>query len=609
MPDTWPVSRTLEYGTILVSGFALLGLADRAAARMRSRLEHPQTAFASCALGVGVAAALMISFGGNEASGSTSRALPPPTVAPPQPPPFLLRQMDETSAVALNAKIPFSTEPNFAAKPFKLSGSNEARSRALECLTLAVYYEAASEGEAGGEAVAQVVINRVRHPAFPASVCGVVFQGSERQTGCQFTFTCDGSLMRTRNASLWDRSRKIAEAALNGAVYKPVGLATHYHADYVVPYWATSLAKNAQIGLHIFYRWPGGWGQPRSFTRQYAGFEADPVMLEGAALGRALSRFDSNDLIEVGADPRVELLGVVQLLATEGVTPSDDDSQYEKDAKAYFQTEADHRAVQLFKTLTAANSGFTSAAVNAVLEPKTVDADVKTDSADAAPTDSPKADMKTFMDALTDFAQASEFIRFFEGHRPSYVRLAEAGKAAAIANAQWQAYTGFPIEKRKLIVSALLRSPVTNACGPRADADSPYVPIALLKSGSSADAFLVTGRVAPSLGVAPSVQEQIVRAVFARVTALTNGEAAGRKAISNDIRAGHNLVPKFETRLRYFEAHRAEFATLGAYLPELLGTGKRHTTEDDTPPDSSKVEGENCPTGIAANASAEQAHT
>src|SRR3546814_17214212 len=85
-----------------------------------------------------------------------------------------------------------------------------------------------------------IVLNRVRHPAFPKTVCGVVFQGSERSTGCQFTFTCDGALTRRFSDAAWDRARDIAKAALTGHVAKAVGYATHYHTDWVVPYWSRS---------------------------------------------------------------------------------------------------------------------------------------------------------------------------------------------------------------------------------------------------------------------------------------------------------------------------------------------------------------------------------
>jgi hypothetical protein len=166
-----------------------------------------------------------------------------------------------------------------------MKGADAAtRARALECLTSAVYYEAGQESTDGQRAVAQVVLNRVRHPAFPASVCGVVYQGSTRPTGCQFTFTCDGSLARQPMASAWARAREVAKAALSGAVYGPAGHATHYHANYVVPYWAASLAKNAVVGAHIFYRWAGSWGRPAAFGKRYAGKEPNTRALRTAAL-------------------------------------------------------------------------------------------------------------------------------------------------------------------------------------------------------------------------------------------------------------------------------------------------------------------------------------
>jgi spore germination cell wall hydrolase CwlJ-like protein len=161
------------------------------------------------------------------------------------------------------------------AKPFDIgpASTNDVRS-ALDCLTAAVYYEARSESEDGQRAVAQVVLNRVRHPAFPKSVCGVVYQGSNRATGCQFSFTCDGSLARGREPGPWDRARRIAAQALAGYVYEPVGLATHYHTTAIHPWWADAMTKAVTIGAHIFYRWHGEWGDPKSFQRPYVGAEA-----------------------------------------------------------------------------------------------------------------------------------------------------------------------------------------------------------------------------------------------------------------------------------------------------------------------------------------------
>jgi len=121
---------------------------------------------------------------------------------PPQPEPLQFRDVAPQDAVAINAAVPVSTLPNPAARPFGAAFATPAdRLRALECLTAAVYYEAAVESTDGQRAVAQVVLNRARHPAYPRTVCGVVFQGQERATGCQFTFTCDGALRRTPSAS------------------------------------------------------------------------------------------------------------------------------------------------------------------------------------------------------------------------------------------------------------------------------------------------------------------------------------------------------------------------------------------------------------------------
>ena len=160
-----------------------------------------------------------------------------------------------------------------AARAFQSAGSALDKARALQCLSMAVYYEAASEAYNGQRAVAQVVLNRVAHPAYPASVCGVVFQGSERQTGCQFTFTCDGSLQRKPSRRAWATAQSVALAALTGNVFEPVGWATHYHTNYVNPYWAPSLDYIGDIGTHRFYRWKGRAGKADAFSITYRGGE------------------------------------------------------------------------------------------------------------------------------------------------------------------------------------------------------------------------------------------------------------------------------------------------------------------------------------------------
>lgn len=160
-----------------------------------------------------------------------------------------------------------------AARPLRISGTPGDHARAQQCLTMAIYYEAASESDAGQRAVAQVVLNRVAHPTYPGTVCGVVFQGSERETGCQFSFTCDGSLNRRPSQAFWNRAGRIARQALAGSVYAPVGLSTHYHTLAVNPHWAPSLDQVAVIGAHQFYRWHGAAGSRDAFTARYRGGE------------------------------------------------------------------------------------------------------------------------------------------------------------------------------------------------------------------------------------------------------------------------------------------------------------------------------------------------
>jgi len=163
-----------------------------------------------------------------------------------------------------------------AAEPFTASRDGAAFERSLQCLAEAVYYEARSQSEDGQRAVAQVVLNRVRHPSYPNSVCGVVYQGSERVTGCQFTFTCDGSISGAIEPYAWDRAQRIAAAALRGSVYRPVGLALNYHTTAIRPYWAPSLMQQAVVGAHVFYRRPGS-GTVESFSQTPSEDEPEPA--------------------------------------------------------------------------------------------------------------------------------------------------------------------------------------------------------------------------------------------------------------------------------------------------------------------------------------------
>lgn len=130
-----------------------------------------------------------------------------------------------------------------------------------KCLAEAIYFEARSEPYDGQVAVAQVVLNRVKNPAYPDTVCDVVYQNEGRRNACQFSFACDGIPDRVRDTASWDQAVEIAEDISLGRVWlDEVGTSTHYHAAYVWPNWADSFKLRERIGLHLFYQTRyGGW--------------------------------------------------------------------------------------------------------------------------------------------------------------------------------------------------------------------------------------------------------------------------------------------------------------------------------------------------------------
>jgi hypothetical protein len=501
----------------------------------------------------------------DEARASTPKALAAEIPAPSAILPGSLRPVSADAALDINRSIPFSTAPNVAALPFVLTGDVATRAHALSCLTAAVYYEAGNEDEAGKEAVAQVVLNRVRHPAYPASVCGVVFEGSTQPPGCQFTFTCDGSLIRPPETSAWAASEKVAAAALAGKVFAPVGLSTHYHADYVVPYWATSLAKVAQVGTHIFYRWPGGWGQLAAFSDRYAGKEPDPAMLRSAALmsaGLWPHDLDASDRVDVRlkVDSRLQLLGVVRLLATgDGSSPD----PYETEVRTYFAGASESPAVQLLRD---------------------------------AQSDGTAPDAARFADSVRAFGEDHDWLRFFRAHRGFYEQaISRAEDKLETAVAAWNTYTA----------TAVKPSTIAAAVGPGGElpmclAGDPGTAHALWLPASGAgdaDIFLASGLQngllnSGSAAADSGIKTQVIRAVFVRIQALSSGEPAGGRAVSREIGLGHALVPELARRLQYYERHRAEYPTLASFLPRLLdGVQPAAASADQSQPDRCKASG------------------
>ncbi len=127
-------------------------------------------------------------------------------------------------------------------------------SRQMNCLAEAIYYEARSESIDGQKAVGEVILNRVKHKAFPNTICEVVYQGAERTTGCQFSFTCDGSTAKLPRGRHWQEAQKIAAHMMLGASAPLTNRATHYHTVSVNPKWSSTLRELRQYDTHIFYR-------------------------------------------------------------------------------------------------------------------------------------------------------------------------------------------------------------------------------------------------------------------------------------------------------------------------------------------------------------------
>jgi hypothetical protein len=173
----------------------------------------------------------------------------------------------QVARVALGPKAGFAAVPASAQVASQLRGVQPAdpdalrvaaakpgRARELTCLTQAVYFEARGESVRGQQAVATVIMNRVKNPNFPKTVCGVVYQGAAHRNGCQFSFACDGQAERVVEHTAWDRARSVAARALSGAVLRDIGSATHFHATGVDPEWGSRMLRVAQVGLHVFYR-------------------------------------------------------------------------------------------------------------------------------------------------------------------------------------------------------------------------------------------------------------------------------------------------------------------------------------------------------------------
>lgn len=285
---------------------------------------------------IAVAAVVAVLYASNSTSRSGprhahARPIAPPADIVPEVAPMELAPVTEDDARAQNAEVALVTKGFVAARPFVYAGDGDAKARARDCLAAAMLYEAGDDAK-GQQAVGQVVINRARHPAFPKSICGVVFQGSERTTGCQFTFTCDGALNRRYSDAAWQRARNNADMMLSGGTYPPVGLATHYHTDWVRPYWSDSLEKIAIVDTHLFFRWPGYWGTPGAFRGAVSGSDGPVAKLAAISPLHAIALGLPTD-VATGVDANAAV-GEARVVAGAGESAGRDTIYTQLDRKA-----------------------------------------------------------------------------------------------------------------------------------------------------------------------------------------------------------------------------------------------------------------------------------
>jgi spore germination cell wall hydrolase CwlJ-like protein len=188
----------------------------------------------------------------NEEPAPAAAAAAPPAV---DPPPASLSKDGNWEGLLHNASL----SPEEPKTIFGGLTEDEFRSRELRCMATAIYFEARDEPIKGQIAVGQVVMNRIRSPFYPKTVCGVVYQGERNRHGCQFSFTCTGKRNAIREKEEWVTAVKLAKQVIAGEVWiNEVGYATHYHATYVHPPWRFELERLTQIGHHIFYKMKPG---------------------------------------------------------------------------------------------------------------------------------------------------------------------------------------------------------------------------------------------------------------------------------------------------------------------------------------------------------------
>jgi len=129
----------------------------------------------------------------------------------------------------------------------------ESLDDAITCLARSIYWEARGEGDAGMEAIANVIMNRTGHEGFPNTICGVVKQDHEHGA-CQFSWWCDGRSDDATEEEPYSHAKEIARKALNRQLQDRTGGALFFHNRKLTPIWSKKYIKTVVVGEHVFYK-------------------------------------------------------------------------------------------------------------------------------------------------------------------------------------------------------------------------------------------------------------------------------------------------------------------------------------------------------------------
>jgi spore germination cell wall hydrolase CwlJ-like protein len=126
----------------------------------------------------------------------------------------------ETLFIISDSESTVKTAPR-SAPIAKSKSQEEFENRKRRCLPTAIYWEVRDWSIRGQIAEGQVIMNRVRSPQFPNTICGVVYQGKPENI-CAFSFACDDrNDIPPKEDEHWWLAQKLARQLTIGQVWLP----------------------------------------------------------------------------------------------------------------------------------------------------------------------------------------------------------------------------------------------------------------------------------------------------------------------------------------------------------------------------------------------------